>query len=119
RAGPWWRWGGRATPRRGRRRRRRHDASGYAERDRRAQAPRDRGPHPDAGALRPGRRVRPREGLRDRAADHRGRGREQGKALAERMGGDSLGHFATALEDWKKGDAYRMDVLERSEEKLS
>ena len=47
--------------------------------------------------------------------------REQGKesALAERMGGDSLGHFATALEDWKKGDAYRMDVLERSEEKLS
>ena len=45
--------------------------------------------------------------------------REQGKALAERMGGDSLGHFATALEDWKKGDAYRMDVMERSEEKLS
>ena len=45
--------------------------------------------------------------------------REQGKALAERMGGDSLGHFATALEDWKKGDAYRMDVLEQSEEKLS
>jgi predicted ArsR family transcriptional regulator len=45
--------------------------------------------------------------------------REQGKALAERMGGDSLGHFATALEDWKKGDAYRMDVLEQNEEKLS
>ena len=45
--------------------------------------------------------------------------REQGKALAERMGGDSLGHFATALEDWKKGDAYRMDVLEQTEEKLS
>ena len=45
--------------------------------------------------------------------------REQGRALAERMGGDSLGHFATALEDWKKGDAYRMDVLEQTEEKLS
>jgi hypothetical protein len=45
--------------------------------------------------------------------------REQGKALAERMGGDGLGHFATALEDWKKGDAYRMDVLEQTEEKLS
>jgi predicted hydrocarbon binding protein len=45
--------------------------------------------------------------------------REQGKALAERMGGDSLDHFATALEDWKKGDAYRMDLLEQTEEKLS
>jgi hypothetical protein len=45
--------------------------------------------------------------------------REQGKELARRMGGDSLGHFATALEDWKKGDAYRMDVLEQSEEKFS
>ena len=46
-------------------------------------------------------------------------GREQGKALSERMGGDSLTHFATALEDWKKGDAYRMDVLEQTEEKFS
>ncbi|HZP37540.1 MAG TPA: L-2-amino-thiazoline-4-carboxylic acid hydrolase [Methylomirabilota bacterium] len=45
--------------------------------------------------------------------------REQGKALAERMGGDSLGQFAAALEDWKKGDAYRMDVLEQTEEKFS
>ena len=45
--------------------------------------------------------------------------RAQGKELASRMGGDSLGHFATALEDWKKGDAYRMDVLEQSEEKFS
>ena len=45
--------------------------------------------------------------------------RAQGKALAERMGGDSLGLFATALEDWKKGDAYRMDVLEQTDEKLS
>lgn len=45
--------------------------------------------------------------------------RAQGKALAERMGGDSLGHFAAALEDWKKGDAYRMDVLEQTEERFS
>jgi L-2-amino-thiazoline-4-carboxylic acid hydrolase len=45
--------------------------------------------------------------------------RAQGQALAEKMGGDSLTHFATALEDWKKGDAYRMDVLEQSEEKFS
>lgn len=45
--------------------------------------------------------------------------REQGKALAERMGGDSLGHLAAALEDWKKGDAYRMDVLEQTEERFS
>lgn len=45
--------------------------------------------------------------------------RKQGQALAERMGGDSLTHFAAALEDWKKGDAYRMDVLEQSEDKLS
>ena len=42
--------------------------------------------------------------------------RAQGKELAGRMGGDSLGHFATALEDWKKGDAYRMDVLEQTED---
>lgn len=45
--------------------------------------------------------------------------REQGKALAERMGGDSLGHLDAALEDWKKGDAYRMDVLEQTEERFS
>src|SRR5688572_31142188 len=29
---------------------------------------------------------------------------EQGRQLAERMGGNSLTHFAAALEDWKKGD---------------
>ena len=45
--------------------------------------------------------------------------REQGHELAGRMGGDSLGHFATALEDWKKGDAYHMDVKEQSEERFS
>src|SRR5262245_65118737 len=30
--------------------------------------------------------------------------RAQGKARAERMGGDGLSLFATALADWKKGD---------------
>ena len=45
--------------------------------------------------------------------------RAQGKELAGKMGGASLGHFAAALEDWKKGDAYRMDVLEQTEEKFS
>jgi GTP cyclohydrolase II len=45
--------------------------------------------------------------------------RAQGKELAQRMGGNSLVHFGRALEDWQKGDAYRMDVLEQSEEKLS
>jgi hypothetical protein len=39
--------------------------------------------------------------------------REQGRDLGRRVGGDSLTHFAGALEDWKKGDAYRMDVLEQ------
>lgn len=45
--------------------------------------------------------------------------REQGRQLAERMGGDSLEHFAGALEDWKKGDAYQMDVLDQSAERFS
>ena len=44
--------------------------------------------------------------------------REQGRQLAERMGGNTLAHFADALEDWKKGDAYRMDVLEQSPDRL-
>jgi len=41
---------------------------------------------------------------------------DQGRQLAERMGGNSLSHFATALEDWKKGDAYRMDVLRQDDD---
>ncbi len=45
--------------------------------------------------------------------------REQGRELARRMGGDSLTKFAAALEGWKKGDAYRMDLLEQTDEKLS
>lgn len=43
---------------------------------------------------------------------------EQGRQLASRMGGNSLTHFATALEDWKKGDAYRMDVLRQDDERF-
>ena len=45
--------------------------------------------------------------------------RAQGKELARRMGGNSLSHFAGALEDWKKGDAYQMDVLEQTDETFS
>jgi predicted ArsR family transcriptional regulator len=45
--------------------------------------------------------------------------REQGRALAGRMGGDSLTDFARALEDWKRDDAYRMDVLEQSAERFA
>jgi predicted ArsR family transcriptional regulator len=44
--------------------------------------------------------------------------RDQGRQLAERMGSNSLTAFATALEDWKKGDAYRMDVLRQDGERL-
>jgi predicted ArsR family transcriptional regulator len=44
--------------------------------------------------------------------------REQGRQLAERTGGNSLAHFAAALEDWKKGDAYRMDVLRQDDERF-
>ena len=43
----------------------------------------------------------------------------QGHELAERMGGNSLDDFARALDDWKKGDAYRMDVLEQTPERFS
>ena len=45
--------------------------------------------------------------------------REQGRGLAARMGNDSLPALATALEDWQKGDAYRMDVLEQTGERFS
>jgi L-2-amino-thiazoline-4-carboxylic acid hydrolase-like protein len=45
--------------------------------------------------------------------------REQGAQVAAQQGGDSLPHLARALEDWKKGDAYQMDVLEQNEETFS
>ena len=44
--------------------------------------------------------------------------REQGRQLAGRAGGNSLTDFATALEDWKKGDAYTMDVLRQDTERF-
>lgn len=45
--------------------------------------------------------------------------REQGRELAQQMGGDDLGRFASALDNWKKGDAYQMDTLEETPERLS
>jgi hypothetical protein len=45
--------------------------------------------------------------------------RQQGAQVAAQQGGDSLGHLAHALEDWQKGDAYRMDVLEQTDETYS
>jgi len=43
----------------------------------------------------------------------------QGREVAAQQGGTSLGHLSHALEDWQKGDAYRMDVLEQSDERFS
>ena len=45
--------------------------------------------------------------------------RAQGKEIAARMGDDSLRALGTALQDWQKGDAYRMDVLEQTDERFS
>ena len=45
--------------------------------------------------------------------------RQQGRELAQRMGDASLPTFARALEDWRRGDAYRMDVLEQTDERFS
>jgi hypothetical protein len=45
--------------------------------------------------------------------------RRQGAALAQAMGGCSLAHFAASLEDWKKGAALEMEVLESSDERLA
>ena len=45
--------------------------------------------------------------------------REQGRQVAVRVGGSSLTHLATALQDWQKGDAYRMDVLEQSADRFA
>jgi hypothetical protein len=42
--------------------------------------------------------------------------RDQGRELAERLGDNSLGTFAKALGDWQKGDAYRMNVLEQTDD---
>ena len=45
--------------------------------------------------------------------------REQGAALAAQVGGCSLAQFAGALDDWQKGDAYRLDVLEQNDRQFS
>lgn len=37
--------------------------------------------------------------------------REQGRALADRMGGNSLAHFVRSQKDWTKNGALAMDVL--------
>ncbi len=44
---------------------------------------------------------------------------EQGAQLAISIGGNSLEHFAEALQVWTKDDALQMDLLEQSREKLS
>jgi hypothetical protein len=44
--------------------------------------------------------------------------RQQGEQIAESQGGNSLAHFAASLEDWKKGDAMRIELLEQSEQKF-
>ena len=41
---------------------------------------------------------------------------EQGAELANRMGGDSLQHFAESLEFWKMDNALEIDVLEQTEQ---
>jgi len=45
--------------------------------------------------------------------------RQQGVALAESRGGDTLAHFAATLDAWKVDDALHIDVLEQSEQALS
>ncbi len=45
--------------------------------------------------------------------------RQQGKELAAAMGGCELAHFAASLENWKKGDALEIEILEQSGEKFS
>ncbi len=39
---------------------------------------------------------------------------QQGRELAEAMGGSSLTDYAASLEAWKKGDSMQMEVLEQS-----
>lgn len=45
--------------------------------------------------------------------------REQGSQLAVRMGGNGLAQFAGTLEDWKKGDAMEIEVLEQTTQRFS
>ncbi|MCS7248691.1 MAG: L-2-amino-thiazoline-4-carboxylic acid hydrolase [Anaerolineales bacterium] len=45
--------------------------------------------------------------------------REQGKELAEALGGCSLAHFAASLEIWQKDDAMQIEILAQNEEEFS
>jgi hypothetical protein len=45
--------------------------------------------------------------------------RQQGAALSEQMGGNSLIHFVDSLAFWTKDDALEIDVIEESEKVLS
>jgi hypothetical protein len=45
--------------------------------------------------------------------------RESGVSLAAAMGGAGLAEFAAGLENWKKGDAMRMEVLEQTADRFS
>lgn len=45
--------------------------------------------------------------------------KQQGKQLADSMGGCTLAHFAASLNAWKKDDALNIDVLEQTEEVFS
>ena len=45
--------------------------------------------------------------------------REQGAALSQEMGGNSLKHFVDSLAYWTRDDALEIDVIEQSDEILS
>lgn len=45
--------------------------------------------------------------------------REQGKELAQAMGGCSLAHFAASLENWQKDDAMQIEILAQNAEEFS
>lgn len=41
--------------------------------------------------------------------------RQQGKVLADQLGGNSLGHFVSGKDPWVKGDALQIEVLEATD----
>lgn len=45
--------------------------------------------------------------------------RQQGRALAEQLGGNDLSAFARGLDAWRKGDALEIEVLDQSPERFS
>ncbi len=44
---------------------------------------------------------------------------QQGKELAQAMGGCSLAHFAASLANWQKDDAMQIEVLDQTEDQFS